>query len=112
MSSLQELKDVVSELSGVRKMVVVARDGTPLSHDGDKRDKLGAYVAYAAMTVEQMRSSLGFNGPYHMIMEQRSGEKVLALLGEQVILGLDLDAQSSTTAILDRINPVFELIAI
>ncbi|MCW8860361.1 MAG: hypothetical protein OQK97_11760 [Deltaproteobacteria bacterium] len=112
MSSLKELEQVVNDLTGIRKMVAVARDGTLLTHNNERGDKLGDYVAFVALTAEQLKAHLGFNGPYHMILEQTSGDRILTLLGEQIILGLDLDAHVSPAIILDRLNPVFEQLTI
>lgn len=112
MSNLEQLEQIINELTGVRKMVVVAKDGTRLMHDNERGDRLGEYVAYVALTAEQLKNHLGFNGPYHIIMEQTSGDRILALLGEQFILGLDLDAHVSPAIILDRLNPIVEQITL
>ncbi len=87
-------------------MVAVTRDGTILTKNGNRNDRLGDYIAYVVVTSEQIRPYLGFTGPYHMIMEQTSGDRILALLGEQVIVGMDLDAHVSPSIIIDRLGPV------
>jgi predicted regulator of Ras-like GTPase activity (Roadblock/LC7/MglB family) len=112
MADFQELEKLINNLSGIRKMVIVARDGTPLNHASERNSYLANYVAYIAITAEQLRPHLGFNGPYQMVMEQVSGNKILAVLGTQMILGLELDAHVSPAIILEKINPVFEQIAI
>ena len=112
MSNFQELENMVNDLTGIHKMVIVARDGTMLNQGSKRNNNLANYVAYVAITAEQLRPHLGFNGPYHMIMEQTSGDKILALLGEQIILGIELDAHVSPAIILERINPIFEQIVI
>lgn len=112
MSTLQEFKNKTDDLTGIRKLVIVARDGTILLHSGEQSNHLGSYVAYVAITAEQLKPYLGFTGPYHLIMEQASGERILTLLGEQIIVGVDLDAHVSPTIILDQLAPMVDQITI
>ena len=110
MSTLQDLSNIIENLTGIKKMVIVTRDGTVLLQNGDSSKRFGDYVAYAAITAEQVKPYLGFNGPYHMIMEQTSGDRILTLLNQQIIVGLDLDSHVSPAIILDRLSPVLEQI--
>jgi len=112
MSSLQEFKNITDDLTGIQKLVIVARDGTVLLHSGDQSDQLGNYVAYVAITAEQLKPYLGFTGPYHLIMEQTSGDRILTLLGEQIIVGVDLDAHVSPATILEQLAPLVDQITI
>ncbi|MCD6186761.1 MAG: hypothetical protein J7K09_01240 [Desulfuromusa sp.] len=112
MSTLQELKNIADNLTGIQKLVIVARDGTILLHSGDQSNHLGNYVAYVAITAEQLKPYLGFTGPYHLIMEQTSGDRILTLLGEQIIVGVDLEAHVSPTTILDQLAPLVDQITI
>ena len=112
MSTLQEFKRETEGLTGIQKLVIVARDGTVLLHSGEQSSHLGNYVAYVAVTAEQLKPYLGFTGPYHLIMEQTSGDRILTLLGEQIIVGVDLDAHVSPTIILERLTPFVDQITI
>lgn len=111
-NNIQDLADTIDDLTGIKKMVIVARDGTVLLQSGDLNNRLGDYIAYVAITAEQIKPYLGFNGPYHLIMEQRSGDRILTLLNEQIIVGLDLDAHVSPAIILDRLNPLIAQITV
>lgn len=112
MSSLQEFKNITDDLTGIQKLVIVARDGTVLLHGGDQSNHLGNYVAYVAITAEQLKPYLGFTGPYHLIMEQTSGDRILTLLGEKIIVGVDLDAHVSPATILEQLAPLVDQITI
>lgn len=112
MSTLQELKNLTDSLTGIQKLVIVARDGTVLLHDGELSKTLGDYVTYAAVMVEQLKPYLGFTGPYHLIMEQTSGDRILTLLGEQVIVGVDINANVSPAIILEQMSPIVDQITI
>ena len=112
MSTLQEFKRETEGLTGIQKLVIVARDGTILLHSGDQSNHLGNYVAYVAVTAEQLKPYMGFTGPYHLIMEQTSGDRILTMLGEQIIVGIDLDAHVSPTIILERLTPLVDQITI
>ncbi|MFK5926395.1 MAG: hypothetical protein QM483_07190 [Desulfuromusa sp.] len=112
MSTLQEFKDLTDNLTGIQKLVIVARDGTILLHSGDQSNHLGDYVAYVAVTAEQLKPYLGFTGPYHLIMEQTSGDRILTLLGKQVIVGVDLNAHVPPAIILEQLAPLVDQITI
>ncbi len=112
MADFQELKKELNALTGIRKVVMVAKDGTSLLRHNERTGKLGEYIAFVALTADQLKRHLGFNGPSHIVMEQSSGERILALLGEQFILGLDLDARVSPSIILDRLGPVVDRITL
>lgn len=112
MSTLQEFKKLTDNMTGVQKLVIVARDGTVLLHSSDGNNRLGDYIAYVAVTAEQLKPYLGFTGPYHLIMEQTSGDRILTLLGEQVIIGVDLNAQVSPALILEQLVPLVDQITI
>ena len=112
MSTLQDFKKLTDNLTGIQKLVIVARDGTVLLHSDDRSNRLGDYIAYVAVTAEQLKPYLGFTGPYHLIMEQTSGDRILVLLGEQVIIGVDLNAQVSPAIILEQLAPFVDQITI
>jgi len=112
MATLEEFKNTATSLTGIKRVVVVARDGTVLLHSGKQNDRLGDYVAYIAITAEQLKPYLGFTGPYHMIMEQTSGDRIVTLLGEQTIIGLDLDSHVSPAIIIDQLAPLVDQIRI
>ena len=112
MSTLQEFKNLTDTLTGIQRLVVVTRDGTLLLHDGELSNYLGNYVAYVAIMAEQLRPHLGFTGPYHLIMEQTSGDRILTVLGNQIIIGVDLSATVSPAIILEKLNPLIDQITI
>ncbi|MCK5914860.1 MAG: hypothetical protein KAG92_01875 [Deltaproteobacteria bacterium] len=112
MSTLQEFKHKTENLNGIQKLVVVAHDGTVLLQNGDLGNHLGNYVAYVAITAEQLKPYLGFTGPYHLIMEQTSGDRILTLFGEQIIIGVELDAHVSPAIILEQLTPLIDQITI
>ncbi len=112
MSTLKEFKRETDNLTGIQKLVVVARDGTVLLHSGDQSNHLGNYVAYVAVTAEQLKPYLGLTGPYHLIMEQTSGNRILTLLSEKIIVGVDLDTHVSPATILEQLTPLIDQIAI
>lgn len=103
---MQALLDCTADLEGVHKVAVVARDGAVLLHNGDKRDHFGDYLAYTAVSAEQVRPHLGFTGPEHVIMEESSGERILILFHRQLIIGLTTSASVSPHLLLDRLLPV------
>ncbi|MBN1958454.1 MAG: hypothetical protein JXQ81_00665 [Desulfuromonadales bacterium] len=112
MSEFDQLEQTINQLTGIRRMVVVAKDGTRLTHHNEQGDRLGEYVAFVALTAEQLKTHLGFNGPYHIIMEQTSGDRILAILTKQFILGLDLDAHVSPAIIVDQLGHIVEQITL
>lgn len=112
MATLQEFKNQTDSMAGVKKLVIVARDGTSLLQSGELSKYLGDYVAYVAVMAEQLRPYLGFTGPYHLIMEQTSGDRILTLLGEQIIVGFDLNPNVSPANVIEQFGPLVDQIEI
>ncbi|WP_321366193.1 hypothetical protein [uncultured Desulfuromusa sp.] len=112
MATLQEFKNQTDSMTDIKKLVIVARDGTSLLHSGELSKYLGDYVAYVAVMAEQLRPYLGFTGPYHLIMEQSSGDRILTLLGEQIIVGFDLSSNVSPANIIEQFGPLVDQITI
>lgn len=110
MPTLQEFKNLTDELSGINRLVVVARDGTVLLHSENQQNRLGDYVAYIAITAELLKPHLSFTGPYHLIMELTSGDRILILLGQQIIVGAVLDAHVPPAIILDQLGQLVDQI--
>ena len=112
MATLNELKKQIESVTGIRQLVVVTRDGTLLLQSGNKNKRLGDYVAYIAITSEQLKPYLGFTGPYHMVMEQSSGDRILTLPAKQVVIGLNLDSHVSPTMVVDQLSHLVDQIRI
>lgn len=112
MSTLQEFKIQTDTLTGIQKLAVVARDGTVLLHSGELSKTLGDYAAYVAVMAEQLKPYLGFTGPYHLIMEQTSGDRILTLLGKQIIVAIEIRANVSPAIILEQLRPIVDQITI
>lgn len=110
MATPQEFKNKTDSMTGVKNLVIVARDGTALLHSDELSKNLGNYVAYVAVMAEQLRPYLGFTGPYHLIMEQTSGDRILTLLGEQIIVGFDLSSSVSPAKIIEQFGPLVDQI--
>jgi hypothetical protein len=112
MSTLQEFKHLTDTLTGIQKLAIVARDGTVLLHSGELGKTLGDYAAYVAVMAEQLNPYLGFTGPYHLIMEQTSGDRILTLLGKQIIVGVEINASVPPAVILEQLGPIVDQITI
>jgi len=112
MSTLQTFQDKAEKLTGVQQLVMVARDGTVLSTHGNKYRSLGDYVGYIAVTIVQLKPYLHFTGPYHLIMEQSSGDRIVTLLGKQVLAGIYLDAHVSPATVLEELAPIIDQVTI
>lgn len=112
MRTLQECKEMVDGLTGIKKLVIVHQNGTVLLQSGSGYQQLGNYVAYIAMMTEQLKPHLSLTGPYSAIMEQTSGEQILTIFGKQLQIGLYLEAQVSPVIILDQLLPQIDQITI
>ncbi len=112
MSTLQDFKNKIDQLTGIQRSVMVARDGTLLLHSGRQNNRLGDYIAYIAITAEQLRPHLGFTGPYHMIMEQSSGSRIVVLLGQQIVVGIEIDTNVPPAIIIEQLSPMVDQITL
>ncbi len=112
MLTLQNFIDTTEKLTGVQQIVVVKHDGTVIHKGNGDNIHLGDYVAYITVTAEQLKPYLGFTGPYHLIMEESGGNRILTLLGEHIITGIYLDAHASPATIMEQLAPIIDQVTI
>lgn len=106
MAPLQKLFEEIDRQTGIKGIVMTTCDGRMIEQRGTGGKDLGTYIAYAALTAEQIKPHLGFNGPYHLIMEPSTAGRLVIVPGKQVIIGLELDMLTSPATVLDKIGPL------
>ncbi len=112
MLSMQQFTQTTEKLTGVKQLVVVSHEGNVAYRGNNQNIRLGDYIAYIVITAEQLKPHLGFTGPYHLIMEQSDGERILTILGDQIIVGICLDAHVAPTTIIDELAPLIDQVII
>ncbi|MBU0485663.1 MAG: response regulator [Proteobacteria bacterium] len=103
--SRHPLAEKIIGTAGVQKMILISRDGTIMAQHNTVNKEFGAFIAFATSSVIKLKNALGFNGPQHIILGEKSGSKILILLGPQVIVGLEVDAQTSPGNLADELRP-------
>ncbi len=101
-----ELMDMASGLDGIQHVVGIGRDGAPLVDSQGVGDAaLLAYVGQVADTALTLARDLNLSGPRHVILTQKTGDKLAVLVGPTFTLGLEIAAGVAPIDILNKILP-------
>lgn len=98
-----ELLSLILSVEGLREMAVILRDGTLLAQK-QSGDHLGALLAYMSMEFERVRTLMDWTGPTHIVINNKSGEKLIILFGQQIVVGLQTFATVSTTQVINMLS--------
>jgi hypothetical protein len=53
----------------------------------------------------KVRKILGFTGPKHIVINHSNGEKILIIVGSQVVAGIGLDSDTEPEPISELLKP-------
>ena len=98
------LLDIIAPIQGIRNIVVAQKDGSVITETNHG----GAFCAYYATLVVQiakMNNELRTSVPRSVVLNERSGMKVLIVNGPQVFVALGLGNEVSADSVAGSINP-------
>jgi len=104
-SPLDTLTDAILNAKGANRMIIISGTGEVLSHNNIPVKEFGAFVAAVTGSAVKIRKILGFTGPKHIIINHSNGEKILILIGAQIVVGIGLDADAVPEPIADILKP-------
>ena len=109
--SADQLYEAVQSLEGVNKTVLLARDGSLLSKITPDDKKFGDFVSLVATTAESLAKLMGFQELKHVVLNQKTGDKLAVMTGPHIFLGLEISKGASPPDIADSIRPAINKIA-
>lgn len=104
-SSLDLLTDAIFNAKGVNRMIIISGNGAVLAHNNIPVKEFGAFTAAVTGSSVKIKKILGFTGPKHIIVTHSNGEKILILIGAQIVVGLGLTADTDPDPISEILKP-------
>lgn len=104
-SSLDLLTDAIFNAKGVNRMIIISGNGAVLAHNNIPVKEFGAFTAAVTGSAVKIKKILGFTGPKHIVVHHSNGEKILILIGAQIVVGLGLTADTDPDPISDILKP-------
>lgn len=104
-SSLDLLTDAIFNAKGVNRMIIISGNGAVLAHNNIPVKEFGAFTAAVTGSSVKIKKILGFTGPKHIIVTHSNGEKILILIGAQIVVGLGLTTDTDPEPISEILKP-------
>ncbi len=104
-SPLDTLTDAILNARGVNRMIVISGNGAVLAHNNIPVKEFGAFTAAVTGSAVKIKKILGFTGPKHIIVNHSNGEKILILVGSQIVVGIGLTADTDPEPISEVLKP-------
>ncbi|OGR07867.1 MAG: hypothetical protein A2511_11550 [Deltaproteobacteria bacterium RIFOXYD12_FULL_50_9] len=105
-SDLESLIEAIDGVQNVNRMIVIGKNGIVLAKKNVEIKKFGNFVAYAAATAAQFGNGLGFTATQQMVMSQSNSDKILVLIGPQIIVGLEVQSSIAIAPIANMLRPL------
>jgi DNA-binding response OmpR family regulator/predicted regulator of Ras-like GTPase activity (Roadblock/LC7/MglB family) len=104
-SPLDTLTDTILNAKGVNRMIIISGNGTVLAHNNIPVKEFGAFTAAVTGSAVKIKKILGFTGPKHIIINHSNGEKILILIGSQIVVGIGLTPDTDPEPISEVLKP-------
>jgi CheY-like chemotaxis protein/predicted regulator of Ras-like GTPase activity (Roadblock/LC7/MglB family) len=104
-SPLDMLTNAILNAKGVNRMIIISGNGAVLRHNNIPVKEFGAFIAAVTGTAVRTKKILGFTGPKHIIVNHSNGEKILIIIGAQIVVGIGLDVDTDPEPIGDLLKP-------
>jgi CheY-like chemotaxis protein len=104
-SPLDVLTDAIMNAKGVNRMIIISGNGTVLAHNNIPVKEFGSFTATVTGSAVKIKRILGFTGPKHIIVHHSNGEKILILIGAQIVVGIGLTADTDPEPISNVLKP-------
>ncbi|MFO7606411.1 MAG: response regulator [Desulfurivibrionaceae bacterium] len=102
---LDMLTNAILNAKGVNRMIIISGGGGVLRHNNIPVKEFGSFVAATTGVAVKIKKILGFTGPRHIVVNHSNGEKILIIIGSQVVVGIGLDVETDPEPISNILKP-------
>ena len=102
---LDILTNAILNAKGVNRMIIISGNGSVLRHNNIPVKEFGSFIAAVTGSAVKTKKILGFTGPKHIVVNHSNGEKILIIIGAQIVVGIGLDVDSEPEPISDILKP-------
>lgn len=101
------LEDKFRAVSGVNRIVVIAKDGSTVVQQNIDNKEFKPFVTYVAMAADKIRGIFGYDAlPSCIILTQERGEQLIIVPGQELSVGVEVQPGVSPTKIVAGIGQV------
>ena len=102
---LDILTNAILNAKGVNRMIIISGNGSVLRHSNIPVKEFGGFIAAVTGSAVKTKKILGFTGPKHIIVNHSNGEKILLIIGAQIVVGIGLDVDTDPDPIGEILKP-------
>ncbi len=102
---LDILTNAILNAKGVNRMIIISGNGSVLRHNNIPVKEFGSFIAAVTGSAVKTKKILGFTGPKHIVVNHSNGEKILIIIGAQIVVGIGLDVDTDPEPISDILKP-------
>lgn len=103
--------DALTSMDEVSCLAILDRQGALLA----EHKKGGEFASYAAILVsetEKLNADLGLSPPQSLVVNKRTGSKILIIPGPHIIVGIELSSDASAGTIAGSMCPMVKRVAL
>ncbi|MBU0943258.1 MAG: response regulator [Proteobacteria bacterium] len=101
---------MLSSFPEIESATISTIDGNILHQLGEPNGHLANFITYVAIAADQIRMAIGAAGRQYTLFTLTNGSKLLILCGQDVIVGIQVDAAVFPEPIADGLRPVLSRI--
>lgn len=109
--AIAPMLDALTSMDEVSCLAILDRQGVLLA----EHKKGGEFASYAAILVaetEKLNADLDLSPPQSLVVNKRTGSKILIIPGPHIIVGIELSSDASAGAIAGSMCPMVKRVAL
>lgn len=103
--------EALRSMPEVSRSAILSREGMLLAED-KKGSEFGPYITILLSETEKLNSDLGISPPQSMVINKRTGSKILVIPGPHIIVGLELSNEASPGSIADSLQSMVKRVSV
>jgi hypothetical protein len=103
--------EAMQSMDGVKRLAILNREGFLLA-DYQNGSEFGSYITLLLTETEKLNVDLGISAPQSLVINKRTGSKLLILAGPHIIVGLELSNDASAGSITDSMRPMVQRVSL
>ncbi|MBU0682144.1 MAG: response regulator [Proteobacteria bacterium] len=103
--------EALKVMEGVTRFAILNREGLLIA-ELKNGNEFGPYITMLLTATEKLNADLGISAPQSLVINKRTGSKILIIAGPHIIVGLDLSNDASAGSIADSMRPMVQRISL
>jgi hypothetical protein len=109
MATVQEFKQLISRIEGIKSYIFVRNDGHVVLHNSEAPDILASMVAFNGLTCDTMKSVIGTTFFKYLMITRKNNEKFFIFPAGPYFLGVLLDATAYSGDVVQKLLKLLRL---